>query len=112
MQSALERRDSILRALSRRREDRIENLAAEFGVSEKTIRRDIELLSCSAPISTKTGPGGGVSVMPGYYYGRQYLKKEQETLLRSLLPGLQPDQQRIMQDILDSYAMPTVTPGQ
>lgn len=90
----------------------MENLAAEFGVTERTIRRDLALLSCSAPILTKTGPGGGVSVLPGYYYGRQYLKKDQEALLRDLLPGLQPEQQKVMQGILDSYAMPAMEPGQ
>ena len=47
-----ERRAAIFDALCIRRHDTVENLASEFGVSEKTIRRDIEELSCSYPIET------------------------------------------------------------
>ena len=39
-----ERRAAILDALCIRRQDTIANLAEEFGVNEKTIRRDIEEL--------------------------------------------------------------------
>ena len=38
-----ERRAAILDALCVRRQDTVANLAAEFGVNEKTIRRDIEV---------------------------------------------------------------------
>lgn len=63
----VERRSEIIRLLSRRRHEKIENLAFEFGVSEKTIRRDIEALSLSAPIYTQAGRyGGGVYMMDGY----------------------------------------------
>ena len=55
MQSALDRRQSILEAISDRRFETLENLAAEFGVSKATIRRDIEILGCSAPIYTVRG---------------------------------------------------------
>ena len=41
-----ERRAVIFDALCIRRQDTVENLGPEFGVSEKTIRRDIEELSC------------------------------------------------------------------
>ena len=59
----IERRAAIFDALCIRRHDTVENLASEFGVSEKTIRRDIEELSCSYPIETVRGRyGGGVKV--------------------------------------------------
>lgn len=41
MQSAIERRQQVLEAISDRRTERIENLASEFGVSRRTIERDI-----------------------------------------------------------------------
>ena len=41
MQSALERRQEILEVLSDRRRDTVDNLAAEFGVSRSTIKRDL-----------------------------------------------------------------------
>ena len=37
-----ERRAAIFDALCIRRQDTVENLTSEFGVSEKTIRRDVE----------------------------------------------------------------------
>lgn len=42
MQSAIERRQQVLEAISDRRTERIENLASEFGVSRRTIERDIQ----------------------------------------------------------------------
>lgn len=42
-----ERRELLLESLLQRREDTIENLASEFGVNERTIRRDIEQLTSS-----------------------------------------------------------------
>ena len=97
MQSALDRR-----------QETVANLMAEFGVSHCTVLLDIETLSCSAPIFTIQGNGGGVRVADGYYYGRRYLHSGQEALLRKLMPGLQPDEQKTMQSILTSFGMPKV----
>lgn len=108
MQSALDRRQMILEALSDRRQETVENLAAEFGVSKRTIRYDIEILGCSAPIYTVQGNGGGIRVADGWYVGRRYLHSDQEQLLRDLMDGLQPDQQKTMQSILSAFAMPKV----
>lgn len=108
MQSANERRQRILEALSDRRYETIKNLAYEFGVSVRTIKYDIEILSCSAPIFTVQGNGGGIRVADGWYIGRRYLHKEQEELLRKLLTGLQPEEQKTVQSILDSFAIPKV----
>lgn len=108
MQSAIERRQQVLEAISDRRTERIENLASEFGVSRRTIERDILVLSCSYPIVTVQGASGGVRAMDGWYVTRRYLNDDQEALLRSLLPGLQPDQQETMQRILSAFAKPSV----
>lgn len=62
--SAAERREAILWVLNTRRRDKIANLAAEFGVSEQTVRSDIGALSCSYPIVTRRGRyGGGVEMV-------------------------------------------------
>ena len=59
-----ERRNSLLKALHRRGHDTIQNLAIEFDVSERTIRRDITELSLYEPIYTMPGRyGGGVYVL-------------------------------------------------
>ena len=52
MQSAVERRQSILELMCERRHETIDNLAFEFGVDRRTIRRDIEVLSISYPLYT------------------------------------------------------------
>lgn len=52
MQSALDRRQAIMEALSDRRFETLENLATEFGVTTRTIQNDITVLGCSVPIYT------------------------------------------------------------
>ena len=108
MQSALERRQAMLELLSDRRQETVANLMAEFGVSRCTVLRDIETLSCSAPIFTVQGNGGGIRVAEGYYYGRRYLHSDEEALLRSLIHGLQPEEQKTMQGILKRFGRPIV----
>ena len=106
MQSAIDRRQQVLEAISDRRQEQIENLATEFGVSRRTIERDILVLSCSYPIITEQGGAGGVRAADGWYLSRRYLHDDQEALLRSLLPGLQPEQQKTMEKILTAFAKP------
>ena len=111
MQSALDRRQAMLELLPDRRQETVANLMHEFHVSRSTILRDIEILSCSVPLYTVQGNGGGIRVADGYYYGKRYLNREQEALLQKLVNGLQPDEQKVMQSILAGFAMPKV-PGQ
>lgn len=105
---AAERRQQMLVLLSSRREDTIANLAFEFGVSERTIMRDIEELTLSAPLYTVQGNGGGIRVADGWYISRTYLTDKQEDFLRNLSVGLQPDQLKIMESILSTFAKPQV----
>lgn len=100
MQSAMGRRQEILKVLMSRRQDTVSNLAFEFHVSKRTIRRDICILSHYYSIETKPGHGGGIRVVDGYYIDRHYLSVEQENLLRSLIVGLCPKDQEVMLEIL------------
>lgn len=70
--------------------------------------RDIEILSCSYPIFTQQGGGGGIRVADGWYISRRYLRDEHESFLRELMDGLQPDQQAKMNEILLAFAKPKV----
>lgn len=106
MQSAIDRRQGILEFVSDRRQLTYQDICNEFGVSYNTARRDIEVLSCSYPIVTVSGNGGGVRAMDGWYLSRRYLHDDQEALLRSLLPGLQPEEQKTMEQILLAFAKP------
>ena len=60
--TAAERRQAILDALIARRDDKMENLAHEFGVSERTIQRDVAILTLSYPVSAYPGRYGGVRI--------------------------------------------------
>ncbi len=81
-----ERRSRILKLLLKRRNETITNLADEFGVSERTIRRDIEILSLDAPLYTQCGRyGGGVYVVEGYYPDKPYISAGESELLYKLI---------------------------
>ncbi len=80
-----ERRRKIIRILCRRRHETITNLASEFGVSERTILRDIEALSVTEPIYTQCGRyGGGVYIVEDYRMERMYMSDKELLVLHKL----------------------------
>lgn len=106
MQSAVERRQSILDLLCERRHESIENLAFEFNVSRRTIERDIEVLTISYPIYTTKGTGGGVHVVDGFRLGRKYMTDKQTELLEKLASRLTGEDFATMQSILKTFKEP------
>lgn len=103
-----ERRRAILEVLCKRRQETIDNLAQEFGVSRRTIRYDIEELSCAYPIESVKGRyGGGVRVADGYYIGRKYLKPSQQELLKRLSEQLNGEDLATMNSILSEFDLKT-----
>ncbi len=108
MRNTTERRQQILEYISDRRVVTMQEIADEFDICLRTAKADVQLLSSSPPIYTQQGGGGGVRAMDGWYLSRRYLHDDQEALLRSLLPGLQPEQQETMQRILSAFAKPSV----
>ena len=98
--STFERRIEILRLLRLRKFEKIGNLAFQFSVSEKTIRRDICALSLIANIYTKQG---------SYYGGVYYLDetnlsiKEKISLLRKLERYCTPEEQSTLSKIIKDY---------
>jgi predicted DNA-binding transcriptional regulator YafY len=91
-----ERRKEIMRILCRRRYETVSNLASEFGVSERTIQRDIHTLSESEPIYTQCGRyGGGVYVVEGYTLDRMYMSEKELSVLHKLLVSAE------VQDVCD-----------
>lgn len=111
MQSATERRQLILEYISEKRFVKIQAIADEFNITTRTVKSDIQLLSCSYPIETRTGRYGGVFAADGWYLSRRYLHDDQEALLRKLLPGLQPEEQKTMEGILAAFAKPKIQGG-
>lgn len=102
---AAERRQQILELLCQRRKETVSNLAAELGVCERTIRRDIETLTLQYPIETVCGRyGGGVKLADWYYQSRRRLTPRQTALLRRLAAGLQGEDLEDMKQILVQFA--------
>ena len=101
-----ERRQEIMETLCHRRQETMNNLAFEFGVSIRTIRNDIDILSLSYPLETVRGRyGGGVRVMDGFYMNRKYLKPEQRDLLVRLRASLSGKDLVVMNGILQEFAL-------
>ena len=91
-----ERRKAIMKLLCRRRHETIKNLAREFDVSTRTIRRDIDVLSISEPIYTQAGRyGGGVYVMDGYHMDSMYFRDSEAKVLNKILTYVE-NQKRIV----------------
>ena len=107
--SPAERRQELLEVLCRRRHDTCENLAHEFDVSERTIRRDIAVLMCSYPVETVIGGhGGGVRVKDGFYINHRPthrgLTPKQTALLQKLCCLLDGDDLDTLNNILSEFA--------
>ena len=112
---AAERRNAIMKVLYMRRYDKIANLAMEFGVSERTIRRDIEILSLNEPIYTQCGRyGGGVYIMNGYFNNRITFTEQETNALVRILQKAEGDACCVILDtdidtiksMLEKYALP------
>lgn len=102
---AAERRQLILDLLCQRRRETTSNLAEELGVSERTIRRDVEMLTLRYPIETVCGRyGGGVRMADWYKQDRRRLTPRQTVLLRRLAAGLQGEDLEDMKQILTQFA--------
>ena len=112
-----ERRSKIMRALCRRRYDTMSNLANEFGVSVRTIMRDIDALSETEPIYTQCGRyGGGVYVVEGYTMDKMYMTDQELSVLHKLVSlsesrsicELKDDEFRLLNVIIAQYTKPTI----
>lgn len=102
---AEERRKAIWRALCRRRQDTIANLAVEFNVSPRTVYYDIRILSCIYPIESVRGRyHGGIKVAEWYTPNSKALTPAQMELLERLLVTLEGDDVIVLQSIIDGYS--------
>lgn len=110
-----ERRREIMRILCHRRRETISNLAEEFGVSERTILRDIEVLSITEPIYTQCGRYiGGIYVTDDYVMSRMYMTDQELLVLRKLMSfaenksvcDLNDDECELLKAIVSQYTKP------
>ena len=109
--SSSERRDRIKTVLLARREDTAANLAVEFGVTERTIYRDIGELILSLPIETVRGRhGGGIRLCGWFRPTGRYLAPEQADAVRAAAEAagdrLTAGQRQALLSILTQFAPP------
>lgn len=98
--SPTERRSAIYAAICWRRFDSFVNLAIEFDVSERTIQRDILLLTLSYPLEVVRGCHGGVKLADWFSPTNSFLNPKQVMLLRKIEPHLHKDERIVLNSIL------------
>ena len=112
-----ERRAEIMRILCRRRHETISNLAEEFGVSKRTIQRDIDILSITEPIYTQCGRyDGGIYVTEGYVKDRMYMTEYELSVLHRLegfaenktVCDLNSDELLTLKNLITLYTKPII----
>lgn len=104
--TANERRMEILDKLLVERKTTLIALQNEFRISRSTAKRDIQELSCSYPIVTAQGNGGGIRLVEGYKLGMKYMSDEQTDLLERLAGQLVGTDYEIMRQILKLFSKP------
>jgi len=114
-----ERRREIMKILCRRQHETMYNLASEFGVSIRTIQRDIDALSLTEPIYTQPGKyTGGVYIVEGYSIDRMYMSDAEINVLKKLYISAENNilflseyEKRILSSIISQYSMPQKKKG-
>ena len=102
---AAERRDAIFDELRTGKRVTVAYLAEMFGVSQRTILRDIEELTLAYPIETVCGRyGGGVKLADWYHPSKRTLSPEQMALLKKLAPSLEGNDLVVMNSIISQFA--------
>lgn len=112
-----ERRLKLMKFLCQRRHETLSSLATEFGVSIRTIQRDIYEISDMIPVYLKTGRyNGGVYVVDGFNIDKMYmsdndialLKKVLETCLSGTKLALNSEEIEMLNKIIVNYSKPAV----
>lgn len=101
---AQERRMMIFSVLCSRRCDTVGHLAAEFGVSDKTMRRDIASLTLSFPIETTRGRYGGVKLADWFFPTKRYLTQQQRELLKQVAADCGDGDRETLLDIVAQFS--------
>ena len=108
--SANERRAEIIRIMVARRQESMQVLARELGVSDRTIRTDILALTAEYPLETVRGNGGGVRIADWYHPHKNILTTEQMTVLQQLMLVADENQKRVLDQMLREYGSNKYSP--
>ena len=81
-------------------------LAQRFSVSIVTIGQDISAMSRYVPIYAKLGRYGGICIQEDYKCNRAYLSRDQEEVLKRLIPTLSKKDKILMETVLYKFKLP------
>lgn len=101
--SANERRAEIIRIMVARRQESMQVLARELGVSDRTIRNDILVLTAEYPLETVRGNGGGVRIADWYHPHKNIFTMEQMAVLEQLMGQADDNQKKVLNQMLREY---------
>ena len=102
--TSFERQNAIIEVLGQERHMTIAQLAANFNVTERTIRNDITALSSNHPILTVRGRFGGVQLADWYHPTANKLSHTQEELLQRLKTTLVGNDLIVLNSILVQFS--------
>lgn len=109
--SANERRAEIMRIMVARRQENMQVLAAELGVTDRTIRNDILILTAEYPLETTRGNGVGVRIADWYHPHKNILSKDQMTVLEQLMDKADDEQKKVIDQMLREYGSNKYSPA-
>lgn len=105
--TASDRREQIRNLISFKRETTVAELMSRFNVSKNTILHDLDILTPTTSFTTVSGRGGGIYASPGWYASSAYLNKEQENLLKRLLPQMKSEADiKTLESIIHAFGLP------
>jgi len=89
MLNSAERRERLIRILILRGHATLSELSTELEVCERTIMRDVDILSTSAPIFTIVGRYGGVYIDKTNLKNQPHLKDREIALLEKIVRDIE-----------------------
>ena len=98
-----ERRAEIIRILTVRKRETMGRLADELGVSDRTIRNDITVLTAEYPLETTRGIGGCVKLADWYRPHKNILTQEEQRVLSRLATFGDVHEQAVVSNMLAAY---------
>lgn len=109
--SANERRAEIMRIMVARRQENMQVLAAELGVTDRTIRNDILVLTAEYPLETTRGNGGGVRIADWYHPHKNIFSQDQISVLEQLMDKADDEQKKVLDQMLREYGSNKYSPA-
>lgn len=102
--TATERREEIMRIMVARREESMQVLARELGVTDRTIRNDILVLMPTYPLDTVRGNGGGVRLDKSYHPYRYMMTKQQTKTILNLKDRVSEEEWTVLEQLIHEHS--------